>query len=114
MTKRPETKHPAAAEESSVKAVVSIRVPPRTYDWLRAEAAKHGGSLSETACRIFFDVENWFGMPKYQADLLAADRKKLEMDWRDYLTYVMTRRFESVQANGPGFDFKRPNDDSDK
>lgn len=114
MAKRTETKHPAATEETSVKVVVSIRVPPSTFDWLRAESAKHGGSLSETACRIFLDFKNGFGMPKYQADILAADRKKLDMDWRDYFTYVMTRRFEAVQANGPGFDFKRPNDDSDK
>jgi len=103
-----EFKNPALAGDSSPKAVISIRVPPHTYDWLKAESKSYGGSMSETAYRIFDDLEHWFGMAKYQAQILTADRTKLGMGWRDYLTYLLTRRYEAVQAKGPAYDLIPP------
>lgn len=107
----PKRGHPSPStqeiEDSSIKHVLSFRLPPSTVRWLKAEAERRGWSMSATVYRIVEDLENWFGFPPTITDQLAADRKALGLDWRDYLMHLMTRRFEDVRRNGPGFDAKK-------
>src|SRR5512140_3826357 len=95
---------PVAADDSSIKQVISFRLPPKTVAWLKREGAARGWSMNETVYRLVEDVQGWFGFPPTITDQFEADRESLGLDWRQYLMHLLTRRYEEVRKNGPGFD----------
>ena len=87
-----------------MKQVLSFRLPIATVAWLKAEGDRRGWSINETVYRLVEDVTGWFGFPPTITQLLEADRKALGVDWRHYRMHLLTRRYEEVRKEGPGFD----------
>jgi len=68
-----------------------------------------GISTNEFVVRCIDDLRGVFGLPRTMADALEEDRRALHLNEREYLQHLLTRRYEQLLANKPGFDVRKPN-----
>ena len=94
----------AANEGSGITKILSLRVPIQIADWVTTEARKRNWSSNETYCKTIEAVMTWFGLPTTLVRALEADRRKMNLDLREYYAHVLVRRYETVREQGPGFE----------
>src|SRR5574341_168876 len=104
---KPKTSPPAPARggvPTSERTVVTFRFPSDLDEWLRAEAKRRNWSLNDLMVTLAQDVFTWSAQPRWIVQALEADRAALELDRREYVTWVLMKRYEEVREQGAGFD----------
>jgi hypothetical protein len=66
-----------------------------------------GISTNDFVIRCIDDLRGAFGLPRTMADVLEEDRRALHLNPREYLQHLLTRRYEQLLTNKPGFDLKK-------
>ena len=64
--------------------------------WIAAEMKKLGESFNEIIRRLVDDAMSFYGLPANQRERLEAEMKKLGLDRRDYVQYVLSLRAEAL------------------
>jgi hypothetical protein len=90
--------------DTASRFVYTARFPGQLYEWLREQVADSDQSLNDFIVGLAADLRDWFGLPKVMADSLEADRLALGLPRREYLMHLLTRRYEQLLSNKPGFD----------
>ena len=98
-----------AARESSERAVLSVRFPIPTHRWMTEQADSQGISTNDFVVRTVEDLRSAFGLPPTMSEALEEDRKALHLGQRDYVMHLLTRRYEQLLTNKPGFDARKSN-----
>ncbi len=89
---------------TSERTVVTFRFPSDLDGWLRAEAKRRSWSLNELMVTLAQDVFTWYAQPRWVVQAIEADRAALELDRREYVTWLLMKRYEEVRGKGPAFD----------
>jgi hypothetical protein len=89
---------------TSERTVVTFRFPSDLDEWLRAEAKRRNWSLNELMVTLAQDVFTWYAQPRWVVEALEADRGALDLDRREYVTWLLMKRYEEVREKGPAFD----------
>ena len=82
----------------------NIRVPEDLVGWLDEIAKANGVTRSEVMAQLLEDTRTFFEMPQELTSSLEKDSKSLGLAPRDYLAYLLHKRFRAVRAQGVGFD----------
>jgi hypothetical protein len=74
---------------------------------MNEQADAEGISTNDFVIRCIDDLRRTFGLPRTMADALEEDRRALHLNQREYLQHLLTRRYEQLLTNKPGFDLKK-------
>jgi hypothetical protein len=93
--------------DSGERAAMSARFPVSVHRWMSEQADAEGIPTNDYLVRAIEDLRSCFGLPRAMADRLDEDRKALGLGPREYVLHLLTRRYEQLLTNKPGFDRKQ-------
>ena len=94
--------------DSVERIVYTARFPAGLYDWMRSEIHGTEQSLNDLIVQAVADIRDCYGLPTAMVDALEDDRRALRLGHRAYVLHLLTRRYDQLMTNPPGFDAKRP------
>ncbi len=74
---------------------ITMRLPGADARWI-AHQGKTVGNTALFLRRLVDDARNLYGLPEPIREALQAEAKKLGKDQRDYVVYLLTRRYEDL------------------
>ena len=95
------------ANDSVERTVYTARFPNSLYNWMRDEVRGTDQSLNDFIVQLATDFRDCHGLPAVMVESLTADRKALGLGRREYILHLLTRRYEQLMKNEPGFDGKQ-------
>lgn len=86
------------------RVTFTIRLPPGAGKWLFDHAENSESALTDVVVRFIDDARTWWDSAPEVADALARDASELGLSQRDYVHYLLERRFEAIAKHGAGWE----------
>lgn len=77
--------------------VTTVRMSARDGAFFNAWASAHGTTLAGVLRQFAADYRDWFGVPDNLRDALEADAKAMGKDIRDYMVFLLGRRYDELR-----------------
>lgn len=93
--------------DTAERTVYTARFPVGLYGWMRKQVEGTDSSLNDFIVQLAADLRDYYGLPAVMAATLRADQNALGLGGREYIMHLLTRRYERLLSNDPGFDADR-------
>ena len=90
------------------RVTFTIRVAAVPGKWLFERAAAEGHALTEVVVAFIEDARTWWDVAAEMATALREDSEQLNLSQRDYVHYLLERRYEAIRKHGAGWEKDEP------
>jgi hypothetical protein len=90
------------------RVTFTIRLGPTSGKWLFDRSEEVGQSLTDLVVGFIIDARTWWDVAAEVAAALRDDAKQLDLSQRDYVHYLLERRYEAIRKHGAGWEKNDP------